>query len=87
MVFDRSLRGSGRLELIAGFRVGLVSWRSSEKFDDFASTGRRLKVKCTMQWTMQSIMVFDGSFKESGTVELLAGFRFDLGYENAQRNY
>ena len=52
MVFDRSLRDSGRLELIAGFRVGLVSWRSSEKFDEFAPTGRRLKVKCTMQWTI-----------------------------------
>ena len=52
MVFDRSLRDSGRLELIAGFKVGLVSSRSSKKFDDFASTGRRLKVKCTVQWTI-----------------------------------
>ena len=47
-MFIRGFNESGRLELIAGFRVELEPRIDSEKFDDLMSSCRKAKRKCTM---------------------------------------
>ena len=78
IIFSRGFKESGRLELTAGFRVELETRRDSEKFDDLMSSGRHAKARCTIWRETWSLIIFSGGFKESGRLELTAGFRVEI---------